>query len=120
MAAGRNISSEPIPYTSVGLSRDTLDRVNRLKIAMGRSRSHVIETALSGGGLAGVEAELGEGIRMIGRLASLRGQTWRQLVTQYETKFSGKTYPPTVEQLMTDDERAAIEARMSGAAAIGG
>lgn len=111
MAAGRNENAEPIPYTSVGLSRSTLDRVDRLRICMGRSRSHVMEQALLyAGGLAGLEAAFSANLRMVRELARLRGQSWEQLVESYVKEYGGKTYPPTVEQLMTRGERESLGA----------
>ena len=104
MPADRNTSTEPIQYTSVGLSRLTLDRVDRLRMCLGRSRSHVIEILLTGGGLDTVEEQYAESVEAVRRLAERRGQSWGQLVDDYVTEYSGKTYPPTVAQLLDDPE----------------
>lgn len=92
------------PYTSVGVSRETLDRIDRLRLIQGRSRSRVIEEALLHGGLSAQEGKVRAAMRTVDALAAVRHQSWQELVRAYAAEYAGKTYPPTVEQIMSNKE----------------
>lgn len=96
--AGVPVNSATV-QTGVGLGRETILRLDRLRACYGRSRSFVADLALVSGGLGGIEAENVETLLRFNALAADAGMTWQAYVERYVTTFGSKTYPPTVTQL---------------------
>lgn len=102
-------ASKERPYTSIGLAMSTYHRIERLRMCMERSRSHVIEQALLHGGIDALEDQYAPGIELLRRLAELRGVRWQSIAEAYAKDNAGRTYPQTLPELMTPDERVALE-----------
>jgi hypothetical protein len=96
--AGVPVNSATV-QTGVGLGRETILRLDRLRACYGRSRSFVADLALIGGGLDMLETNNASLIERFNALASDAGKTWQEYVERYVTAFGSKTYPPTVAQL---------------------
>lgn len=107
-------TNSPIRQTGIGLEEETLLRCDRLRFCYGKSRSYVIERALTNGGLAALEAEMAEDIERFGSLAAMWDQgagDWRGYVAHLVATYGAKTYPPTVAKLedMAGVKRAPAE-----------
>lgn len=86
-----------IVQTGIGLEIETLARCDRLRAVFGRSRSWVIERALTGGGLTALEDQKMREIDHFNAMAwDLGGAGWQEYARRYVEAFGAKTYPPTV------------------------
>lgn len=101
-------ASKERPYTSIGLAMSTYHRIERLRMCMERSRSHVIEQALLHGGIDALEDQYAPGIELLRRLAELRGVRWQAIAEAYAKDNAGRTYPQTLPELMAEHERVAL------------
>lgn len=100
-ASSLPIRHEPKIQLGLGLSAETLARLDRLRACTGSTRGEVIEAALTGQGIFALERACREN-GSIGRFASLAeraGMTWREYAKDYAARWSRKTYPPTVDEL---------------------
>lgn len=116
-------TNSPIRQTGIGLEEETLLRCDRLRFCYGKSRSYVIERALTSGGLAALETEMAEDIERFGSLAAMwtarrtasrpagARKDWRGYVAHLVATYGAKTYPPTVAKLedMAGVKRAPAE-----------
>lgn len=97
--------AKTIIQTGIGLEIETLLRCDRLRACLGRSRSYVIERALTmpalgvDGGLAALERERAGTVGIFNALAEAAGMTWQEYASAYVDAFGLKTYPPDVEAL---------------------
>lgn len=96
--AGVPVSSATV-QTGVGLGRETVQRLDRLRACYGRSRSYVTDLALISGGLDGLEKINAADVARFNDLAADAGMTWQSYVEAYVMEYGTKTYPPTVAQL---------------------
>jgi hypothetical protein len=108
--AGVPVNSATV-QTGIGLGRETVQRLDRLRAVYGKSRSFVADLALTSGGLDGVERLNAADIERFNDLAADAGMTWQEYVEAYVTDFGTKTYPPTVAQLEEKNWRRTIPAR---------
>jgi predicted transcriptional regulator len=108
--AGVPVNSATV-QTGIGLGRETVQRLDRLRAVYGKSRSYVADLALTSGGLSGLEAVNAADVARFGDLAADAGMTWQEYVEAYVTDFGTKTYPPTVAQLEEKKWRRTIPAR---------
>lgn len=83
----------------VGVDRDTLARLDRLRACLGESRAKIINRALIGQGIAGLEREYRSEIVRFHALANLHGLTWQAYAQNYAQVNARQTYPPTLDQL---------------------
>jgi len=83
----------------LGLPPETLARTDRLRACTGLTRGQVIERALVGGGLHALERGLQGQLVRFDALAERAGMSWQEYARDYATRYSSKTYPPTVETL---------------------
>lgn len=106
-----------IIQTGIGLDEITLQRCDRLRACFGRSRSWVIEQAISNGGLDVLERERAGEIRRFEGLAAAAGVTWQEYLKRYLAEFGAKTLPPSVEELekiQFTGEKSLRDARRAG------
>lgn len=108
--AGVPVNSATV-QTGIGLGRETVQRLDRLRAVYGKSRSFVADLALTSGGLDGVERLNAADVQRFNDLAADAGMTWQEYVEAYVTDFGTKTYPPTVAQLEEKKWRRTIPAR---------
>lgn len=92
---------EPKIQLGLGLSAETLARLDRLRACTGLTRGEVIEAALTGQGIFALECVCRENgtLERFQRLAGLAGMTWREYARDYAARWSRKTYPPAVGEL---------------------
>lgn len=100
--------ADKITQTGIGLPIETLQRLDRLRACLGRSRSFVVDYVLMNGGLDAVEDDLLTDVQAFNRIALALGLTWQGLVEKYVDDFGAKTYPPTVAQL-AEMHKVAVE-----------
>jgi hypothetical protein len=101
-------ASSPLPLRhqpkiqlGLGLSAETLARLDRLRACTGLTRGEVIEAALTGQGIAALEHSCEEAgyLDRFQRLADDIGMTWQEYARDYASRWSRKTYPPAVTEL---------------------
>lgn len=86
--------------SGIGLSEETMARVDRLRACYGKSRSWVIEQVLTNGeGLAATESLKRAEIKRFNALAAKDGVSWQEYAQWYAAQYSRMTYPPTVDEL---------------------
>lgn len=92
---------EPKIQLGLGLPAETLARLDRLRACTGLTRGEVIETALTGQGIAALERACEENglLSRFGALADGAGMTWQEYARDYASRWSRKTYPPAVAEL---------------------
>jgi hypothetical protein len=108
--AGVPVNSATV-QTGIGLGRETVQRLDRLRAVYGKSRSFVADLALTSGGLDMVETNNAADIERFNDLAADADMTWQEYVEAYVTDFGTKTYPPTVAQLEERKWRRTVPAR---------
>lgn len=92
--------NSPIQQTGIGLEKETILRADRLRFCYGKSRSHVIQLALDGAGLAGLEKIKAEDVARFDALAADQGYgDWREFTAHLVEIYGAKTYPPTLDVL---------------------
>lgn len=100
-------SNSPIQQTGIGLEKETILRADRLRFCYGKSRSHVIQLALDGAGLAGLEKIKADDVARFDALAAARGyEDWRDFAAHLVEIYGAKTYPPTLDVL---ESHAAVD-----------
>jgi len=89
--------------TGIGLTEDTMRRVDRLRACFGKSRAWVVERALTdSGGLDGLEDTCAEEIAQFAKLAARQGMTWQEYARWYAETFHRKTNPPTLDNIESE------------------
>lgn len=83
----------------LGLPAGILARLDRLRACLGVPRGRVVELALTGQGLDGLEADHLADVRRFDTLAERAGMSWEDYAKDYAERYSRRTYPPTVEEL---------------------
>jgi hypothetical protein len=92
---------EPKVQLGLGLSADTMARLDRLRACTGLTRGDVIEAALTGQGIRALERSCEEAgyLDRFQRLAVDAGMTWQEYARDYAARWSRKTYPPALGEL---------------------
>jgi len=92
---------EPKVQLGLGLSAETLARLDRLRACTGLTRGDVIEAALTGRGIQAIEfsCNLDGSMGRFQALADGAGMTWQEYARDYAARWSRKTYPPAVGEL---------------------
>lgn len=105
-------TSGPKRQTGVGLSAETMQRIDRLRAVFGASRTRVIEDLIIGQ-LETAEKQHAAEIARFNRLAHAAetdNGTWQEYADWYAAAFSSKTFPPDIAEL---ERRAGVSAPAS-------